>query len=114
MKALLTVFAFLSFVAASALPMTASAEDMKSDQTTTAPKPDTAAKPDAGMSTDKGAMDQNAGKSTNATMPSHKPTHKAATHTTKHRKTTKKKTHHRHTATHKPKPKNTSMTPKQG
>lgn len=103
MKALLTAFALLSFVAASTLPMVASAEDMKSDQTT-APKPDTA------MSPDKGTTDQGPGKAATTT---HKP-HKTATHKAPHKKTTKKKTHHKHTAKKKPAPKDNVAPPKQG
>ena len=104
MKALLSAFALLSFIAASTLPMTASAEEMKSDQSTTNPA-------------DTGSMhnaDTSGGKGT-ATSNTHK-THKTATHKTPHhkKKTTKKKTHHKHTASHKTKPKDTSMAPKQG
>jgi hypothetical protein len=68
MKALLTAFALLSFVGASTLPIMASAQETKGDQT---------------MSKPEGAA---------TTMPksSHKATH--------HKKTTKKKSHHKSSA----------------
>ncbi len=102
MKALLTAFALLSFVAASSLPMAASAEDMKGDQTMA--KPDT----DKSMS-DKGKTDQT-GKSATA---KHKTPHKTV-HKTTHKKTTKKTTHHKHTAKKKAPPKDVKTTPKDG
>lgn len=110
MKALLSAFALLSFIAASTLPMTASAEEMKSDQSTTNPA-DTGSMHNADTSGGTGTTDTH----TSATSNAHK-THKTATHKTPHhkKKTTKKKTHHKHTASHKPKPKNTSTAPKQG
>ena len=75
MKALLTAFALVSFVAASALPIMASAQETKGDQTMS--------KPEGGMSSEKGA--------TTATP---KSSHKATAHKTK-RKTSGKKSHHK-------------------
>jgi hypothetical protein len=88
MKALLTAFALLSFVAASTLPMTVSAQEMKGDQTMS--------KPDNGMSSEKGATSS----------------HKAANHKSK-KKTSKKKSHHKSSAK-KSKSPETTPAPKEG
>ena len=85
MKALLTAFALLSFVAASALPITASAQETKGDQTMS--KPDNA---------EKGATSS----------------HKAANHKSK-KKTSKKKSHHKSSAK-KSKSPETTPAPKEG
>jgi Ni/Co efflux regulator RcnB len=77
MKALLTAFALLSFVAASTMPIMASAQEMKSDQTS---------KPESGMSSEK----------SDTTMP--KSSHKAANHKSMKKKTSKKKSHHKSSA----------------
>jgi Ni/Co efflux regulator RcnB len=74
MKALLTAFTLLSFVAASSLPMVASAEDMKGDQTMSKSDHDT--------------------KSTASTK--HSKSHKSA-HKTGHKKSAKK-SHRKHMA----------------
>ena len=74
MKALLTAFALASFVAASTLPIMASAQETKGDQTMS--------KPESGMSSEKGA--------TTATP---KSSHKATSHKTK-RRTSGKRSHH--------------------
>jgi hypothetical protein len=94
MKALLTAFALLSFVAASSLPIMASAQETKGDQTMS--------KPDNGMSSEKGAT---------ATTP--KSSHKAANHKTMKKKSTKKRSHHKSSAK-KSKAPETTAAPKEG
>jgi Ni/Co efflux regulator RcnB len=93
MKALLTAFALLSFVAASTMPFMASAQETKGDQTTS--------KPESGMSSEKGAT----------TTP--KSSHKAANHKSTKKKTSKKKSHHKSSAK-KSKTPETNPAPKQG
>lgn len=93
MKALLTAFALLSFVAASALPIMASAQETKGDQTMSKPE---------GMSSEKGAT---------ATTP--KGSHKAANHKTTKKKSTRKKSHHKSSAK-KGKAPETTPAPKEG
>jgi hypothetical protein len=92
MKALLTAFALLSFVAASTMPIMASAQEMKSDQTS---------KPESGMSSEKGET----------AMP--KSSHKAANHKSMKKKTSKKKSHHKSSAK-KSKSPETTPSPKEG
>jgi len=75
MKALLTTLALLSFVAASTLPMVASAQETKGDQMKgDEMKGDQMKSPDTGMSSEKGA-----------TAPAAKRSHKATTHRTRRR-----------------------------
>jgi len=80
MKALLTTLALLSFIAASTLPMVASAQETKGDQTKgdqmkgDEMKGDQMKSPDTGMSSEKGA-----------TAPAAKRSHKATTHRTRRR-----------------------------
>lgn len=95
MKALLAAFTVLSFLAASTVPMIASAEDMNQGGGQTTSTGDKSGKMDASSKHAK----------------KHKTAHKKTTH-----KTSKKKTHHKHTAKKKTAPKDTGKTtpPKAG
>jgi Ni/Co efflux regulator RcnB len=81
MKGLLTAFTILSFVAASSVPMLASAADMNHDQP---------------------MSDQGATGADHSTAPApamhSKTTHRATHHVTHHKRTVHHKTHHKHTA----------------
>jgi hypothetical protein len=106
MKGLLTAFTILSFVAASSVPMLASAEEMNHDQ----PMSDhSATDADHGA----GAPDHSATPApTMHTKTTHHSTHHATHHVTHHKRTVHHKTHHKHTA--KAKHHKTNPSPKEG
>ncbi|HEY7991860.1 MAG TPA: hypothetical protein VID77_10765 [Stellaceae bacterium] len=104
MKALLAAFTLLSFLAASTVPMIASAEEMNQgggDQTMS-------------KTDNKAPSNDKSGKTKTSTK--HAKSHKTAHKKTTHKKTSKKKTHKKHSAKKKTAPKDTGKTtpPKAG